>query len=60
MCFLVRQSSSDFDDVEAQFELPYFVFDEIGELSFSPVYICCEKPTLVGYLSVQMVSYEDG
>ncbi|KAL1545413.1 CBL-interacting protein kinase 2 [Salvia divinorum] len=49
MCFLAVWSFSNFDEVEAQSELPFFIYDDIGQLSPRFAYICCEKTTLVRY-----------
>lgn len=60
MCFPARQYFPDFDEVEAPSELPYFVFDEIGQISYNPIHIFCQKQALVRYFREQIVSYDDG
>ncbi|KAL1549074.1 hypothetical protein AAHA92_17221 [Salvia divinorum] len=59
MCFPARLSFSNFNEVEALSEPPFFVFDEIGQLSLRSVCIFCEKTKLVRYCWEQIGSYAD-
>lgn len=55
MGFSGRQSSCDFYDWEAPFELPFFILDEIGQLSVS---ICYQSHILAKYFHKEIVSYD--
>lgn len=60
MGFSARQSLCDFNDWKAPFELPFFLLDEIGQISDR---ICCPRNTFAKYFREQIVSYdicEDG
>ena len=57
MCFSARQSFSGFNEVQALSELPFFVFDEIGQLSPLSIYILYEKTKLVRHCYELMMMF---
>ena len=56
MCLRARVS---FVELEAPFELPLFILDEIGHISLSPLCLSSQMPTIANYIKGQVMSNHD-
>ncbi|CAI9761903.1 unnamed protein product [Fraxinus pennsylvanica] len=46
MCLLDRQSFSEVDEIQAPYELPSITLDEIGQITYNPLYFFSQIPSV--------------
>lgn len=59
MCFEAENLASEINEVVAHFELPLFIYDEIGVLTHSPICLCDQIPKAARNLREHILSKYD-